>query len=131
AGGVAAPQAEVNSDTPSGPAGWLRPVIGRRWLEPCQVAIMATCWTSRRPSAVTPTVERRGWGAVVIAPESMNMPSGVPSFQVNRSALTPPTVAVAERRFCIEVTGSGPTTVLFESTGWSAYSPPGLGAVMT
>ena len=45
--------------------------------------------------------------------------------------MTPPTVAVDERRFCIEVTVSRPTTVLFESTGWSAYSPPGLGTVMT
>ena len=82
AGGVAEPQADVNSDTPSGPAGWLRPVIGRRWLEPCQVAIIATWSTSRRPSFVTPTVERRGCGGVVITPESMNIPSGVPSFQV-------------------------------------------------
>ena len=131
AAGVAAPQADVNSDTPSGPAGWLRPVIGRRWLEPCQVAIIATRSTSRRPSFVTPTVERWGCGGVVITPEFMNIPSGVPSFQVKRSALTPPTVAVDERRFCIDVTVSRPTTVLFESTGWRAYSPPGLGTVIT
>ena len=86
--GVAGPQAGVKSDTPSGPAGWLRPVIGRRWLEPCHVASIATWSTRSRPSFVTPTVERLGYGAVVIWPESMNMPSGVPSFHVNRGALT-------------------------------------------
>src|SRR5439155_20590222 len=106
AGGVAVPQADVNSETPSGPAGWLRPDMGRRWLEPCQVAIMATCWTSRRPSLVIPTVERRGCGGVVIGPESMNIPSGRPAVHGKRSALTPPTVAVVDRLFRSEVTGS-------------------------
>ena len=33
----------------------------------------------------------------------MNIPFGSPSLQLKRSALTPPTVAVVETRFCIEV----------------------------
>ena len=48
------------------------------------------------------------------------MPLGSPSFQVKRSALTPPMVALAEARLSIEVTVSRPSTVSFESIGRSA-----------
>ncbi len=53
-------------------------------------------------------------------PDSMNMPLGRPSFQVKRSALTPPTVALAETRRCIELTVSRPWTESFERTGRNA-----------
>ena len=120
AAGVVAPQAGVKSDTPAGPGRWLRPFSGRRWLSPCQVPSMETRWMSRRPSSVMPTVERLGCGGVFITPDSMNMPLGSPSFHVNRSALTPPTVVAPEIRRCIELTVSRPSTDSFESTGLSA-----------
>jgi hypothetical protein len=50
----------------------------------------------------------------------MNMLLGRPSSQVKRSALTPPTVALAETRFCIELTVSRPRMESFESTGRNA-----------
>ena len=120
AAGVAGPQSGVKSETPSGPGRWLRPFRGRRWLLPCQVPSIWTRWTSSRPSSVMPTVERFGCGGVVSTPDCMNIPLGRPSSKVKRSALTPPTVAVDDTRFCIDVTRSRPITVLFESTGCSA-----------
>jgi hypothetical protein len=81
---------------------------------------MVTRSTVSRPSSVMPTVERLGCGGVVKTPDSMNIPLGRPSFQVNRSALTPPTVAAAPTRFCIEVTVSRPRTLPLERTGRSA-----------
>ncbi len=87
---------------------------------PCQVPIICTRSTRSRPSWVIPTVERLGCGGVFITPESMNMPLGRPSFQVKRSALTPPSVATVDKRRCIEVTVSRPSTDSLESTGLSA-----------
>ena len=120
AAGVVDPQAGVNNETPAGPGRWLRPFSGRRWLSPCHVPSMATRWTSSRPSSVIPTVDRLGCGGVFMTPDSMNMPLGSPSSQVNMSALTPPTVVAPEIRRCIELTFSRPSTESFESTGLSA-----------
>ncbi len=87
---------------------------------PCHVPSIWTRCTRSRPSSVIPTVERFGCGGVVRTPDCMNIPLGRPSLKVKRSALTPPTVAVDAKRFCIEVTRSRPMTESFESTGWSA-----------
>ena len=57
------------------------------------------------------------------------IPLGRPVSQLKRSPFTPATVAVLESRRCIPLTVSLPVTVSFESTGFSAKSPPGCGAL--
>ena len=76
-------------------------------------------WKTANPWVI-PTVERRGCGGVLINPDSMNIPLGRPSFQVKRSALTPPTVATGDMRRCIEVTVSLANTASFDRTGFRA-----------
>jgi len=128
--GVRAPHACVYSVVRFGRGASLIPRI-RRWPDPCHVPARRTRSTWRTPSVSIPTVERKSTGPLSRIPSRIRPPVGCPSVQLKRSPLTLATVASAETRFCIEVTRSRPRIALFDSTGFSAYSPVGFGAEIT
>jgi hypothetical protein len=81
---------------------------------------MVTRSTSRLPSSVMPRLERRGCGGVSKTPDCISMPVGRPSSHVQKSPLTPATVALADARLCIEVTVSRPSSESLDRSGRSA-----------
>ena len=126
--GVAAPQTGVKSEMPCAPGRWLRPLSALSGPEPCHWPSIVTRSMIRLPSSVMPSVERFGCGGASSTPDCISIPLGRPSSNVKRSPLTPATFALDMARFCIDVTVSRPRSVSFESSGRSAYSPPGRGA---
>ena len=68
------------------------------------------------PSAATPMLDRSAAGGWSSTPERSTMPLGSP-LGAKKSPLTPATVAVADTRRSIAVSGSRPAMTPFESAG--------------